>query len=78
MFGSTLRGVGQDVDILIVGHAGEMLVRLKDEIAAAAQELPLHVLYMDPTEVFETNFIGREVCIPLSKLAFPIHSNDES
>lgn len=69
MFGSTLRGVGQDVDILIVGPAGEALARLKEEIAAVGEELPLHIIYMDQSEAVETDFIAREKCVSFSKLA---------
>lgn len=69
MFGSSLRGVGVDLDILIVGPAGELLARLKYEMALAGRELPLDVLYMLPDEEAETKFIERAGCIPLSQLA---------
>lgn len=77
MFGSTLRGGGQDVDILIVGPAGEALARLKKEIASAGEKLPLHVLYMDQTEALETDFIARERCVLLSNLASSGHVMNE-
>ncbi|MNO04133.1 hypothetical protein D3C81_2250540 [compost metagenome] len=69
MFGSSLDGIGYDYDILIVGPAGEPLCRLKKELRVAGEELPLDVLYMLPTEAEETDFVGREGCIPLSELA---------
>ncbi len=46
MFGSTLRGSGKDIDILIVGPPGDALARLKAEMAMAEEELPLHILYL--------------------------------
>lgn len=69
MFGSTLHGIGQDIDILIVGPTGEELSRLKTEISAAGTLLPLHVLYMQPAEARQTDFVAKEKCIPLTELA---------
>ena len=69
MFGSTLRGVGQDIDILVVGPGGEQLAQLKKEIECAGESLPLHVLYMQPPEERHTRFVTREKCIPLAQLA---------
>lgn len=70
MFGSTLHGVGNDVDILIVGPRGEKLSLLKDELFAAGKELPLDILYMDPSEALETDFVIAEGCVELSFLAY--------
>lgn len=69
MFGSTLGGIGQDIDILIVGPSGEALSNLKKEILAAGSELPLDVLYMLPSEATETNFVIQKGCIELAMLA---------
>lgn len=69
MFGSTLHGVGNDVDILIVGPRGDRLSLLKKELLAAGEKLPLDVLYMDPSEALETNFVITEGCVELSLLA---------
>lgn len=69
MFGSSLFGVGNDFDILIVGPGGESLSQLKTELQVAASELPLDVLYMLPEEAQVTDFVGREGCIPLVQLA---------
>jgi len=69
MFGSSLSAVGSDYDILIVGPSGVSLTRLKSELRAAANELPLDVLYMLPTEAAETEFVIREGCINLWQLA---------
>ncbi|MBB2685243.1 UNVERIFIED_ORG: hypothetical protein GGD47_002831 [Rhizobium etli] len=69
MFGSSLHGIGEDFDILIVGPGGEALARLKSQIAQAGSELPLHVLYMLPSEGEETGFVAKEGCVPLSDLA---------
>jgi hypothetical protein len=69
MFGSSLSGVGNDFDILIVGPCGESLSRLKAELRVAASELPLDVLYMLPAEAEVTEFVSREGCIPLVQLA---------
>lgn len=69
MFGSSLRGVGEDIDILIVGPAGEALAILKKEVSQAGHELPLHVLYMLPSEAHETGFVSSERCISLLELA---------
>lgn len=69
MFGSSLRGVGSDFDILIVGPSGELLCRLKAELRIAGNELPLDVLYMLPEEAEETDFVSREKCIALAQLA---------
>jgi hypothetical protein len=71
MFGSSLSGVGNDFDVLIVGPGGEPLSRLKAEIQVAASELPLDVLYMLPAEAEVTEFVARERCIPLAQLATP-------
>jgi hypothetical protein len=69
MFGSTLHGVGEDIDILIVGPAGDVLVQLKKELHSAGQSLPLHVLYMQPSEERRTQFVARENCVSLTQLA---------
>jgi radical SAM superfamily enzyme YgiQ (UPF0313 family) len=69
MFGSTLHGVGQDIDILIVGPGGGLLAQLKKEIQSAGESLPLHILYMQPSEEHHTQFISREKCIPFSQLS---------
>lgn len=69
MFGSSLHGVGNDFDILIVGPSGEPLLRLKAELKVAAKELPLDVLIMLPEEAVATAFISRERCITLAQLA---------
>ncbi|CAE6699055.1 nucleotidyltransferase domain-containing protein [Candidatus Nitrotoga fabula] len=69
MFGSSLFGVGSDIDILIVGPSGEPLSRLKEELRFAGKELPLDVLYMLPEEAKETGFVTSAGCIPLSQLA---------
>jgi hypothetical protein len=69
MFGSALHGVGQDIDILIVGPAGDPLAQLKKELRCAGKSLPLHILFMLPTEERHTQFVAREKCIPLAKLA---------
>lgn len=69
MFGSSLFGVGNDFDILIVGPCGEPLSRLKAEFQVAASELPLDLLYMLPAEAEFTEFVAREGCISLTQLA---------
>ncbi len=69
MFGSTLHGVGEDIDILIVGPAGDLLTQLKQELRCAGESLPLHILYMQPSEEHRTQFVAREKCIPLAHLA---------
>jgi len=69
MFGSTLHGVGEDIDILIVGSAGDLLAQLKKELRCAGENLPLHILYMQPSEERRTRFVVREKCIPLAHLA---------
>lgn len=69
MFGSTINGVGHDIDILIVGQSGELLSTLKAEISMVSKELPLDVLYMLPSEAVETDFINSEGCIQLSFVA---------
>ncbi len=69
MFGSSLFGVGSDLDILIVGPSGEPLSKLKAELKLAGKELPLDVLYMLPSEAEETGFVKREECITLAQLA---------
>lgn len=71
MFGSTLNGLGHDIDLLIVGPSGETLVTLKKEIADAGQELPLDVLYMQPLEAIESDFVNSERCVHLSVIASP-------
>ena len=71
MFGSTLRGVGGDIDILIVGPDGDMLSRLKRKLEVAGEYLPLHILYMLPSEANRTEFMTKEQCVPLTLLAQP-------
>jgi len=65
MFGSALRAIGEDVDILIVGPGGDALSPLKRELQAAGEFLPLHILYMLPSEERRTDFVARERCVPL-------------
>lgn len=69
MFGSTLRGIGEDIDILVVGPAANALSKLKRELRAASEFLPLHILYMLPSEERRTEFVVRERCVQLKKLA---------
>ncbi|CUH86096.1 hypothetical protein PH5382_00002 [Phaeobacter sp. CECT 5382] len=69
MFGSTLHGVGEDIDILIVGPAGDLLAQLKKELHSAGESLPLHILYMQPSEERRTQFVAREKCFSLTQLA---------
>jgi predicted nucleotidyltransferase len=69
MFGSTLRGVGEDIDILVVGPEGEVLSQLKREFEAAGEFLPLHILYMLPSEERHAEFLTRQMCVPLTILA---------
>ncbi|NSY32261.1 hypothetical protein DS891_01385 [Pseudoalteromonas sp. JC28] len=69
MFGSTLKGVGRDIDILIVGPSGRALSSLKEEMLIASRELPLDVLYMLPSEAIQTDFIRQKGCIELTTLA---------
>ncbi len=68
MFGSALRGIGEDVDILVVGPGGEALSQLKRELQAASEFLPLHILYMLPSEERRTDFVAREKCVPLEQV----------
>ncbi len=69
MFGSTLHGIGKDVDILVVGPSGDALSKLKLELRAAGECLPLHILYMQPSEEQQTDFVARQKCISLKTLA---------
>lgn len=71
MFGSTLHGVGQDIDILVVGPSGQVLAQLKEEMRLADEKLPLHILYMLPSEESHTQFVASEKCVPLAQLASP-------
>lgn len=74
MFGSTLHGIGEDIDILIVGPDGEALSRLKQELRAAGEYLPLHILCMQPSELRYTDFVARERCVSLSQLPIALDS----
>jgi hypothetical protein len=69
MFGSTLEGVGNDIDLLIVGLGGAPLKILKEELRVAGHMLPLDILYMLPIEALETNFVKRAGCISLVQLS---------
>ncbi len=69
MFGSSLNGIGEDIDILVVGPSGHELSILKQELAKAGVELPLDILIMDPNEAAETDFAIKEGCIRLESLA---------
>lgn len=68
MFGSALSGVGRDIDILVVGPGGEPLTKLKCELDLAGESLPLHLLYMLPSEANHTRFVAREKCVSLALL----------
>jgi len=72
MFGSTLLGIGEDIDILVVGPAGNALSKLKQEMRAASEFLPLHILCMQPSEERRTEFVARQKCVHLEKLALRI------
>ena len=37
MFGSTLNGIGEDIDILVIGPGGEALSQLKEKCVPLAQ-----------------------------------------
>lgn len=73
MFGSTLHGFGQDIDILVIGPGGGLLAQIKKEMQCAGQSLPLHILYMQPSEECHSQFVAREsafrssnlLCLPL-------------
>ena len=69
MFGSYVDSVGVDIDILIIGEPGQTLNKLKCELAKAGALLPLHILYMNPQEALETNFITQQNCVSLIELA---------
>jgi hypothetical protein len=69
MFGSTLHGIGEDIDILVVGPASEALSRLKAEMQLAGEKLPLHIICMEPSEAARTEFVSKERCVPLARLA---------
>lgn len=69
MFGSILLRIGEDIDILIVGPGGDALSQLKGEIHVAGANLPLHILYLLPSEADRTEFVKREKCVPLAQLA---------
>ncbi|MGK7652257.1 nucleotidyltransferase domain-containing protein [Roseovarius sp. B08] len=68
IFGSTLNGIGEDIDILVVGPSDEALSQVKRELQKAEERLPLHILYMEPSEARYTDFVRREGCIPLAQL----------
>lgn len=67
MFGSTLNGIGEDIDILVVG-IGDSFCQVKQELRAAGERLPLHILYMQLSEARYTDFVRREGCMPLDQL----------
>lgn len=69
MFGSAVTGVGADIDILVVGPDGSLLSQVKSELRSAGEALPLHILYMLPSEALHTQFVVGENCVPLSHLA---------
>ncbi|QDH15965.1 hypothetical protein E3E11_03155 [Oecophyllibacter saccharovorans] len=68
MFGSALRGIGEDIDILIVGPGGNALSQLKRELQVAGEFLPLHILYMLPSEERHTDFVAKEKCVSLEQV----------
>lgn len=69
MFGSYVESLGVDIDILIIGEPGQMLIQLKHELAKAGAQLPLHILFMNPQEAQETDFVFQQHCVSLSQLA---------
>ena len=72
LFGSTLNGVGEDIDILVVGPGGETLSNLKAEMQSAGEQLPLHILCMLPSEAEQSEFVLKERCVPLVDLVKPL------
>lgn len=68
MFGSSLFGVGNDYDILVIGPAGEALIQLKAELKTAGEKLPLDILYMLPKEAEETDFVVKQKCVSIYNL----------
>lgn len=68
MFGSSLRGLGEDYDILIIGSDRKRLFELKKEISVLKKQLPLDVLYMTPHEAKETDFVQLQGCVTLQCL----------
>lgn len=77
MFGSYVNSLGTDVDILVVGEASAKMTALKQEIVKAGERLPLHVLYMNPREVQETDFLDQQKCVPLIQIAAGGYSSQE-
>lgn len=69
MFGSTLHGVGEDIDILVVGPDGDALSKLKQEMRIVGDFMPLHIFYMQPSEERRTEFVARQHCVHLRKLS---------
>lgn len=77
MFGSYVKSFGVDIDILVVGEANAKMVALKQEIIKAGERLPLHVFYMNPREIQETNFLEQQKCVPLIQIAAGGYSSKE-
>lgn len=69
MFGSTLTRLGMDIDILVVGPSGKPLSKLKRELQIAGENLPLHILYMLPSEERHTRFVENQKCVLLTEVA---------
>jgi hypothetical protein len=69
LFGSSLNGIGEDVDLLIIGPGGATLSELKQELRKAGEFLPLHILYMQPSEEQRTKFVAQQKCVLLTTLA---------
>lgn len=69
MFGSSLKGVGADFDLLFVGPEGDLLAKLKAELHDAGRELSLDVVFMSPSEASETEFVATTSCVSLWELA---------
>jgi len=68
MFGSYLNGIGVDIDVLIVGISHDRFAAVKSELALCSRELPLDVIFMEPDEANETNFVIDAGCVPFEKL----------
>lgn len=72
MFGSSLKSVGADYDLLFVGGSQAKIIQLKKELQPIEMNLPLDVLFMSSEEAAETDFVVQQGCVLLKNLVLNI------
>lgn len=54
---------GVDFDILIVCDDLKVIASIKKDLKIAFHNIPLHAVFLDPSEEIETNFVKANDCL---------------